>query len=105
MQRTEAEIELLQAKIVSLTQERDGLVRRIKEEEPIFHDLMQQLATVTQHLEAQRQATYQAVEREHACKQQLAQACRIIRDGYGVVPITEADVAWATEAMARKAQP
>jgi chromosome segregation ATPase len=35
--------------------------------------LRQQLADVHAHLEVQRQATYQAVEREHAAKQQLAE--------------------------------
>ena len=35
--------------------------------------LRQQLAETQAHLDAQRQATYQAVEREHAAKRQLAQ--------------------------------
>ena len=36
----------------------------------------QQIADTHAHLESQRQATYQAVEREHAAKQQLATARR-----------------------------
>ena len=41
-----------------------------------WHDLKQQLATTTAHLEAQRTATFQAVAREHAAKKQLALARR-----------------------------
>ena len=41
----------------------------------------------------------------HDIKQQLAKACRIIRDGYGVVPITPADVDWAIQALAKEVQP
>jgi len=36
--------------------------------------LRQQLATTHEHLESQRRVTYEAIEREHAAKQQLAEA-------------------------------
>ena len=41
----------------------------------VKHDdaLRQQLAETQAHLDAQRQATYRAVEREHAAKRQLAE--------------------------------
>ena len=61
----EQQLAIAQARIVELEQQLAVAQARIVE-------LEQQLATTNAHLEAQRTATYQAVEREHLAKQLLA---------------------------------
>lgn len=65
--------------------EHDATPRTIEQARVLWDTLQQQLAETTQHLEAQRLATYQAVEREHTVKQQLAereQELRLWKDAH-----------------------
>ena len=75
--------------------------------------LRAKLAQAHEHLEAQRQATYQAVEREHLLRAKLSQveqqlaaaqaerdeAVRVAKALTEPSPITEADVTWAQDSL------
>ena len=61
----------LQAKLQKVERARDANFQVMKDLNEDIAKLEQQLATCHEHLEAQRQETYRAVEREQALKQQL----------------------------------